>query len=237
MIPSYAQFILEGVHKTADYATAARIMGRLISDVETVRGTPDRGALIVSIVRPNDRLIDAIYTMGWFVSVIYAYGAPETIGSRTSGEAVKKVAAMLKLTRDPDSMITMRVEPLRQNYTVAPVGTVLYHVAPKAAVQKILRQGLTPRSKSKITYHPERVYMADVNSICGIARYYSSFIQGGMTLLRVDAAGIKLSADPNMMGAFFTADNVPPSRLRVVDDDFTPDECEIRGWHDSIKKA
>jgi len=44
---------------------------------------------------------------------------------------------------------------------ISPVPKVLYHATLDVFANKILKSGLSPKSKSKVSYHPERIYLTN----------------------------------------------------------------------------
>lgn len=107
--------------------------------------------------------------------------------------------------------------------------STLYHLTPISRLRKILDIGLTPKTHSKISYHPERIYLFprelthDELSywICQLSAFEKEeVIKDGYAVLKIDRGkcnNIKIFADPNMDGAVFTMDNIPREAIEVIE--------------------
>lgn len=103
----------------------------------------------------------------------------------------------------------------------------LYHITLQRKLLKILKQGLVPKSESKLSTHPERIYFgikeSNVNALIPHYRnYYNSKGQSGMVMaiLEIDTTKVKdlkLYDDPNYkhMG-YYTLVNVPSDAIKVI---------------------
>ena len=123
---------------------------------------------------------------------------------------------------------------------------ILYHLTPITKLDKILTNGLTPRTSNVLSNRNERVYLLkDKRSL----NFYQSFASAlwkanlektlnlsGLSkqeiadklnvprdikycLLEIDATkcdGLRVFADPDMDGAVWTFDNIPPQAIRVL---------------------
>lgn len=105
-----------------------------------------------------------------------------------------------------------------------------YHVTSYKKVEKILRQGLTPKHNDRLGYHPSRVYLFPDNTcdvinlrFVGEMLHYQTYHKPrneDYAILKVDlsnANDIKFYLDPNADGAVFTYDNIPPNLITVID--------------------
>jgi len=91
-----------------------------------------------------------------------------------------------------------------------------YHATFSKFLPKILKIGLVPKSKSKRTGHPDRVYFSmSLEAAKNIARQI-----GADTILKVKLNGIRglrLFSDPNYFGlGSYTLSNIPPDRIEVL---------------------
>jgi hypothetical protein len=98
---------------------------------------------------------------------------------------------------------------------------ILYHASPSKNADKILKIGLSPRSRSKRGFHPERVYLAsslkDLEKIIPLLgktegdRNYTVF---KINTEEVPGNYFKLYTDPNFTDTgFYTVNNIPPYAL------------------------
>ena len=116
----------------------------------------------------------------------------------------------------------------------------IYHCTTESVLHKILKDGLIPRSRSKITLHPERIYFALDKKSCQdlilqfikdsekYAKEDSQFIKDykntkrKFVILKIDTEklNVKFMEDPNCKdywGVFgiYTADNIPTSLISI----------------------
>jgi hypothetical protein len=95
---------------------------------------------------------------------------------------------------------------------------ILYHVTHERHIEKIKKIGLVPKSKSKKSFHSERIYLFKNKEMAEeIAKEFSKLdykFEHNYILLEIDSSkisGIKLHVDPNLKdGGFYTYDNIPP---------------------------
>ena len=103
---------------------------------------------------------------------------------------------------------------------------IAYHVTVSSKEEKILKIGLAPKSKEKISKHPARVYFA-VNIENAELLAHSRRFRGDnkeFTIFEVDIGELKKRrvvryfSDPNFPAgeAFYTYENIPPQYLKIV---------------------
>ncbi len=102
---------------------------------------------------------------------------------------------------------------------------IAYHITSTSKEEKILRIGLAPKNKEKLSRHPERIYFT--NSLEGAKRLIHNikFIVNNdkFSIFEVDlkklhmVRQIRWFPDPNYPGeGFYTYENIPPKYLKVV---------------------
>ncbi len=102
----------------------------------------------------------------------------------------------------------------------------LYHVTPVNVIDKVLKIGLSPRSKSRATYHPARVYVAvSMSAAEDIASQFHSQDGKEYALLEIDTGKLlkmtKFFWDKNFTTVphggtplgLYTLSNIPPQAL------------------------
>ena len=111
----------------------------------------------------------------------------------------------------------------------------LYHITPLVNLEKIKNIGLTPKTNSKLAYHPERVYflknienenfiknfigklfVVNKNNIELKEKYVILKIDLGKELKNEIKPKIRFFADPNMSGAVYTLENISPNSIEPV---------------------
>jgi len=99
-----------------------------------------------------------------------------------------------------------------------------YHITPSSKEEKILRIGLAPRSKEKISKHPERIYFAGSIEDAELLSKRKDFA-GNNTLFTIFGFDLKelkkrrkirYFSDPRYGKGFYTYENIPPQYLKVV---------------------
>lgn len=96
-----------------------------------------------------------------------------------------------------------------------------YHLTSKNALGKIKKQGLVPRSKSKKSHHPDRIYIVDdLKSLRQLLIQFSE-IEGkelfDYVVLKIDynlTSKPKIYNDPNFLSlGYYVVDNIPPTAI------------------------
>jgi hypothetical protein len=102
---------------------------------------------------------------------------------------------------------------------------ILYHVTFEENLEKIEKQGLVPKSKSKIEYHKKRIYiMDDYDEAQNFADTLEYNYNRDVAVLIINTKllnKIKLYYDPTyyvgsditVFNAFYTYDNIPPQAI------------------------
>ena len=123
--------------------------------------------------------------------------------------------------------ITFYIEPKFDLKVTIP--EFVYHATKTEYLEKILKSGLFPKSKCKISYHPPRIYFSNTpDNATSFARFVKSGHFKEMTILKIDTKKIKsdppyigtkrfdfeLYRDPNYpTKGFYTLDNIPPNSI------------------------
>ena len=100
----------------------------------------------------------------------------------------------------------------------------LVHVTKSNRVEKILRDGLVPRTEEKLSWHPERIYFSLGPASKWLVLSLKSMLEPfnkhtKFTALKVDPKVIERASfysDPNMPNAVWTTDNIPPQYINVI---------------------
>jgi hypothetical protein len=101
--------------------------------------------------------------------------------------------------------------------------SILYHITPTQNINKILSIGLVPKSRSKASYHPDRVYLSkDLKNIENLGeKFYQKTGIKDWTILKIDTDVIpgdylKLYTDPNYKYGYYTLNNIPPHAIEKI---------------------
>ena len=148
-------------------------------------------------------------TLGWFPSFM------ET--EKYTGKWDKKYFK--------EGEIKLRFEAKFDEEVVENVPSILYHITPTQNADKILSIGLVPKSRSKASYHPDRVYLSkDLKDIKNLGEmFYQKTGIKNWTILKIKIDMIpgdylKLYTDPNYKQGYYTLNNIPPQAIEKVKD-------------------
>ena len=119
--------------------------------------------------------------------------------------------------------IKLRFEAKFDEEVVENIPSILYHITPTQNVNKILNIGLVPKSRSKASYHPDRVYLSkDLEDIENLGEmFYQKTGIKNWTILKIETDIIpgdylKLYTDPNYKQGYYTLNNIPPQAIEKV---------------------
>lgn len=116
---------------------------------------------------------------------------------------------------DMDGLITLYFLP-KYGYK-SDVPDMVYHVTEKHNLEKILKYGLVPKTKSKKAYHPDRVYLATDPS--KISDLYSdmAFDVFEPVIIKIDLSDVKdrmeFYKDEHFPTGVYTLSNIGPERI------------------------
>ncbi len=128
------------------------------------------------------------------------------------------------------------------------IDNLYYHVTYKFLVDKIMKNGLSTKTRNVITYHPERLYLTtSINDAKLFAKNKTTklrqtsnkkykndpiyidkqktFKKSELTysLLEINVQNInnfKLYKDPNFENGYYTLDTISPENIKIIDIDF-----------------
>jgi hypothetical protein len=159
----------------------------------------------ISIEGMNDKLkkyIPLINNLGYFISS--AFIDDDSINIKN----LKK--------EDLEGVICSNIfiEPKYDQQVEIP--NLLYHASPLKFKDKILKNGLTPKSGSKLSYHPDRIYLSNTILSCIKFGEYllnskeNEYYKNGYCIYIIKGVGIdKLYSDINMREVgFYTLNNI-----------------------------
>jgi len=111
-----------------------------------------------------DKVLYAFDKIGWFpASVNYEYGnwtPPKGPKGAGVGEIRKEETDMSKLKMPDDThYIHFALDPIYDD-KIESKNRIFYHVTKKEIADKIMKEGLLPKSKSKRSYYPQRIFMS-----------------------------------------------------------------------------
>lgn len=217
----------EGLIKTAPLGQSVSILKRKFPSWK-FHYTEQDNYFVIQLLRKNggmelqyfDELLPLLNNLGWFISWT------EVLTKDSSTQDKYKEAAVRKALED-DSVISIALGcEAKFDQKVNKIPDVLYHVTPNQNWDKIKNVGLVPKSRSKASYHPERVFLAKTEKYAedlGKKFYRKTGIKD-WTLLRIDTALIpgdyfRLYKDPNYKGrGYYSLNNIPPQAIQHLRD-------------------
>lgn len=222
----YSDFLSEGLIKTTDVNTAVKKLESMFRSnnfknmIFSANGDDD-GHISIGIVNNgktmefSEKLASLLNVLGYYISNITIVDNSEENFSMPKSmdeflNAMKKHAKD-KSVREFHIIMEPKFEkPEKEKFTY------LYHVTEKKHLEKILKIGLVPRSKSKLSYHPERIYLANNSALSAIFDKYKEFVKEPI-LLKVNVEGLSIYPDINAcFGAYFTTENIGPDKIKVL---------------------
>lgn len=108
----------------------------------------------------------------------------------------------------------------------------LFHLTIKQFENQIKKSGLHPKNKSKLTIHPDRIYLCPSLEDCKLLipqmkSFYSSKKWGNSKFtindkwiiyeIETKELNIILYSDPNYKNGYYTLDNIPPDKIKIIE--------------------
>lgn len=164
-----------------------------------------------------DNLNKHINNLGWFISV-YKINKPPFENKKFELSSFKKDTkehSLLLLFLEAKFDLEINKHELKR----------LYHTTLLKNKNKIEQVGLVPRTKSKISHHPERIYLT--SSFFMAEALADSFAKDSndkeFIIYKIDIDGLRRSnngirffQDPNLsVDGFYTLSNIPPKFLKI----------------------
>ena len=224
-LKEYKLNLKEGLIKTVPIGEAVFILKKQFPDW-IFDYTKDDKDFVIEIYRIKNaiksedfnKLLPLLNNLGYFISYMEIYGDDNLeIKDKYNEEIVSNAFQNPKI-----HSLFLECEA-KFDQKVNKIPDVLYHITPLKNWDKIQKIGLTPRSRSKKSYHPERVYLGkDEKHTLDLA---SKFYQiGGVkdwVLLKINTdmvpgGYLKLYYDPNYKYGYYTLNNIPPQALEKI---------------------
>lgn len=107
------------------------------------------------------------------------------------------------------------------------IPNLLYHISPSKHEKKITEIGLAPKTKNKMSQHPERIYLAYTSEQAKGLLKNEAFIKDDrrFTLYEINYGDIKLHREITFMedtqypkAGCYTYENIPPKYIRIIDE-------------------
>lgn len=162
-------------------------------------------------------LFKLIYNLGWYISEYYMDDGKFRSFKKFDEEKLKNDILKYRLL---GLKLEAKYDIEINKYDISE----LYHITAETNKRKIDKIGLTPKTKSKIGYHPDRIYFTkkenDISTLGELfndINYSQNFVVYKIDidgLLRYNN-GIRFFKDPNLGSGVYTLSNVPPKFLSL----------------------
>lgn len=207
--------VFEGLIVSTSLQTAESIMQRNLTSLDGVIGinSEERGVIKVYINEALDEI-----QLNYMLKVADMLGYyPAGIGNGWEYKKYDKEIVLNIPKYDGRYKIFFEAKYDKVVY----VRTNLYHVTTKDKSEKIKKLGLTPKSMSKISEHPDRIYLAINESgveiiTDGLRKHYKN---KELVTLKINIDKIrdhKFMKDPNFIYGVYTYQNIHPAAIEVI---------------------
>jgi len=109
----------------------------------------------------------------------------------------------------------------------------LYHLSIQEYKSSIIKNGIVPKSKSKLSAHLDRIYVCETIDMCealinDMRLNYSikyhvdnrkrNKLNTKWIIYEIDSSSLKINIykDPNYQGGYYIIDNIPPDKISVA---------------------
>lgn len=229
----YINSINEGLIKTYDIdftiLTARRELSLLNVPFDIIK--KENGTIILSLKYFFKVYIEEVFNflyqtftniLGWFPSYMYMCN---TAGMESQMNYDEKY---LKFNQNYLQKVSIIYESKFDEVVNLP--EKLYHLSIQEYENKIIRIGICPKSKSKLSSHAGRIYVCDKLDSClelipKMKMYFFNKrnINTKWIIYEIDTSGldIKLYKDPNFPNkGYYTTGNIPPNKIKVSTKEF-----------------
>lgn len=164
--------------------------------------------------------------LGWFPSYIRAL---KTNNEVQRGKYSNDLLDKINKIKFDECIITFEA---KYDIIVHNVPEYLYHITPRTTAAKILKFGLSPKTNSMLSSHPERIYLAkNINDVERLPRklvFAAKSGDGYFWILKIQTSLIpsyfrifnstnlqnNLYDDPNYIGkGYYTLNSIPPNAI------------------------
>lgn len=190
-----SSYIVEGLIKTFDKEKSLQI---LLKNFKELNGNiePDGEIYLEGYFKELGNYLPLINNLGYFISLLTLDGK-EWI--KDYDKVTKPLAILLEAKYD----IKIINKP-----------TILYHVSLKKNEDRILKYGLYPKSFSKLSNHPDRIYLTDSLQV---AKLFGKNLGKEFIICEISGVDINLYEDINLKTyGYYTLDNISKDKIRIL---------------------
>jgi hypothetical protein len=213
----YLEIIKESRYKTHGLLTVKRQLPlflrsiKSISEIKYNHETDDFILKIKNLTKSGlDSLISRCEILGYYPSVFNVNGKYIKVKN------IKNIDDFIEIVKNyninKSDKIWIQFESWLDQEIEVP--DKLYHITKTTYVDKIKRYGLSPKSKHKISYHPDRIYLVDNYMVAlDILKQLKQIDDDSYSIITIkpDKDVLLLRLDPNYNRGFYTNQNIPPN--------------------------
>ena len=216
LITSYdAKTVIYHLHKIKIFNTRIK-KNRIIITLFTNK---EKETLLNSLNKINDIL----KISGWFASKLNNFKNKEKI-------VLKNIHQIKKYVIDNDIVYTISLEPKFDiEIDKDELPKCLYHTTLSIYHNKIITKGLIPKGKSKISKHPDRIYLCKNIKLCQDlishlskyvtqkikTRFYPKYITFNIYEIETESLNMKFFEDCNLDNALYVLDNISKNKIKL----------------------
>jgi hypothetical protein len=232
---NYLDFISEGLIKTQPYNIVLNKVNFLPNNlIYNIKHTKSDNLINFEIFYFNklsdiSKTFDAIESyfinmMGWFPStmIINSLSGMSNSIQYNRDYLIKNMDFLDKVNIIFESKFDIEIN----------IPNKLYHLSIQEFEKSILKSGISPKSKSKISYHDSRIYLCKhilgcKDLIPKMIMIYSqqkwsnpkSKINDKWIIYEIDTTvlDMKLYSDPNYIGGYYTLINIPSKSIKIIE--------------------
>jgi hypothetical protein len=214
----------EGLIKTIEIGKAISILKKQFQDINVYiyKINKEINSFKINIDRPSFKIIKKILTisnnLGWYPSFFRYKTKEDKIAADKWNDDILKVLEQLdEITIDFEAKFDIEIDKIPK---------ALYHITPLINWEKIKKNGLAPKSRSKATFHPDRIFLAnneqDAEELG--SKFYQKTGVKDWVVLKINTALVpgdylKLYQDVNYKDkGFYTLNNIPPIAIEKIKD-------------------
>ena len=171
-------------------------------------------------LKDAEDLLILLNNLGWFVSFMKLHSNTNRFEDKYNKDT------FIESIKNKKIHSIFLICEAKFDFKVNKIPKMLYHIAPLDNWKKIEDIGLVPKSRSKVSYHPDRVYLAktELGAEQLANQLYNKTGVKKYVILKIDTTIIpggyfKLYQDPNYTKAgYYTLNNIPPQAIEKIKD-------------------
>lgn len=222
MKTKYLEFLSESRYKTHGLDSVKRTIPKMLNSINSeykieYNSLSDDFSIYFTNLdfETKDIMISRCELLGYFPSVF----SINDVDKRPNN--IKIIDDFIKYVKDYKLENNNKVYIQFESWLDEKVETpkTLYHVCRTIDLDKIKRYGISPKSKHKISYHPDRIYLAeDYLSSISIIKQFRKIKKDDYSIITIIQEDNKLLVrkDPNFDAGYYTTQNILPNWINKI---------------------